>query len=362
MHALRAPKPRTTRLIAGFAAAALGAGCVVGLAAPTQAATVAGPANLSATPNPWSTGAVDVSWEQGKYYWELEQAGEDLVEYEYEVREAGSGDLVEGDQTLSQTVQVDGLEPGTAYTVEVASVVDGDASDWATAEVTTYDRYVGAPSDITIQGSLTVGSTLSVVESGGAWENGADVTYEWFGTLPDAQSSGPVIATGKTLPLTAAHLDMAIYVTATGTKQGVATVSLASAPNLTTRVTNPAPPVTTPTTPTTPAAPKALTAATPKISGKAKVGRTLTANPGHWTDGAKLSYQWKANGKPIKHATKRKLALTKALRGSRITVTVTGSLAGYETTSKASAKTPKVTAAGKAGSKSGKGKGGKGHH
>ena len=331
-----------------------GAGQVLRFATPAGA-----PANMTAAPDAYSTEAISVSWDQGKYSWERE----DRAEYVYALfKGEPSSTPVTSGATSDQVLYLDGLAPGTTYTVMVARTDGPLAGEPVTAEVTTYARYVGAPSAIAIQGSLTVGSTLNAVPTG-AWEDGADVTYEWFGTLPDAQSSGPVIATGPSLPLTQAHLGMAIYVVATGTKQGVATVSLASAPNLTTRVANPAPPVTT--TPTAPApapvVPKVLTAVTPKISGKAKVGQTLTAEPGSWTAGAKLTYQWEAGGKPIKNATKRTLEVTKSLAGERITVTVTGSLAGYSTTSRTSAATDKVGGAGAASSKPGKGdKGGKG--
>jgi hypothetical protein len=359
MHALRATKPRRTRLIAGLAAAALGAGTIAGLAAPAQAATDAAlvaPANLSATPDAWSTEAISVTWDEGHYSWELEEAGDQLVEYEYAVRDATSNDVVDSATTYDQTVWVDDLQPGTTYTVEVASVLEGGYSDWADVQVTTYPGYIGAPSAVAIQGSLTVGSTLSVATTG-AWEAGADVAYEWFGTLPDAQSSGPVIATGPVLPLTPAHLNMAIYVVVTGTKDGVARVERYSAPNLTTRVTNPAPPITTPTTPitpTTPAAPLVLTASTPSVDGKAKVGKTLTAKAGDWTDGARLTYQWLVDGKAIKGADGRRLEVTKALKGDRISVTVTGTLVGYATVSRTSKATTKVAGADKDADKPGK--------
>ncbi|MDR0504896.1 MAG: carboxypeptidase-like regulatory domain-containing protein, partial [Bifidobacteriaceae bacterium] len=67
----------------------------------------------------------------------------------------------------------------------------------------------------------------------------------------------------------------------------------------------------------------------PSISGKAKVGKTLTAKAGTWQTGVTKAYQWFANGKAIKGATKAKLKLTKKLSGKRITVKVTGSLSGY---------------------------------
>src|SRR5262245_25545472 len=135
MNASRPRTPRAGRLTAGLAAAALGASGIAGLAAPAQAApVVAAPANLSATPYEWSTDAVDISWEQGKHYWELEEAGDELVDYEYRVLDA-SDEVVDSDTTTSQTVWVDGLQPGATYTVEVASIGDEDYSDWAETEV-----------------------------------------------------------------------------------------------------------------------------------------------------------------------------------------------------------------------------------
>ena len=64
---------------------------------------------------------------------------------------------------------------------------------------------------------------------------------------------------------------------------------------------------------------------------------------GVWTRGTTLSYAWYANGKAIKHATAKRLTLTKAQKGKRITVKVTGKQAGYTTASKTSARTAKVT-------------------
>jgi len=298
------------------------------------------PAHLAATPDSMSTTALSASWDEGKYSWELEEGEDGLTQYAYTVR-TGEGGFVKSGTTYDQVVYVDGLQPGTTYTVEVTASNGLLVSEPATDEVTTLGRYVGAPSAIAIQGNLTVGSTLSVASTG-TWEAGADVTYEWYGTLPDAQSSGPVIATGPALPLTAAHLNMAIYVAVTGTKSGLATVSLVSAPNLTTRVANP-PVVTPPGTTTPPAAtPGKLTAPKPKITGQAKVGKTLAAKAGSWTSGTKLTYHWSANGKRIKGADKAKLKLAKSLKGKKISVEVTGTKPGYTTVTQESKQTGKV--------------------
>jgi len=85
-----------------------------------------------------------------------------------------------------------------------------------------------------------------------------------------------------------------------------------------------------------------LTTAKPRISGKPHVGRTLKARPGAWTSGTTFSYTWHANGKRIKGATTAKLRLTKAQKGKRVSVSVTGKKRGYTTVSKTSAKTRKI--------------------
>ena len=86
-----------------------------------------------------------------------------------------------------------------------------------------------------------------------------------------------------------------------------------------------------------------LSTSRPTIIGLTTVGRKLTAVAGVWTRGTTLGYAWYANGKAIKHATAKRLALTKAQTGKRITVKVTGRQAGYRTASKTSARTAKVS-------------------
>jgi heme-binding NEAT domain protein len=104
------------------------------------------------------------------------------------------------------------------------------------------------------------------------------------------------------------------------------------------------PPTTTPPTTTPPAAatPGKLTAPKPKITGQAKVGKTLAAKAGAWTKGTKLTYHWSANGKRIKGAVGAKLKLAKALKGKKISVEVTGTKGGYTTVTKESKQTGKV--------------------
>ncbi|MCW3157451.1 hypothetical protein [Micropruina sonneratiae] len=87
---------------------------------------------------------------------------------------------------------------------------------------------------------------------------------------------------------------------------------------------------------------KKLTAATPKISGTAKVGKTLTAKAGTWTSGAKLTYQWYRGSSKISGATKSTYKLTSASKGKNLKVKVTGKKAGYTTVTKTSAATATV--------------------
>ncbi|MDF1488877.1 hypothetical protein [Tessaracoccus caeni] len=91
---------------------------------------------------------------------------------------------------------------------------------------------------------------------------------------------------------------------------------------------------------------KKLTATpTPKISGTAQVGKTLTVKPDTWKpSGVKLSYQWLRDGKAIKGATKSTYKLTSSDKGKKISVKVKGSKSGYSSVTKTSSKTKAVKA------------------
>jgi len=83
----------------------------------------------------------------------------------------------------------------------------------------------------------------------------------------------------------------------------------------------------------------------PEISGTVRVGETLTATSGStWPGSVSLAYQWNRNGAPIAAATSSTYRLVSADSGARITVTVTGSVAGYAGKSITSAQTVSVAA------------------
>jgi hypothetical protein len=85
-----------------------------------------------------------------------------------------------------------------------------------------------------------------------------------------------------------------------------------------------------------------LASSRPTIVGSARVGEVLRARSGAWTAGARFSYAWFASGTRIRHQSTPRLTLTKAQKGKRIAVKVTGVKPGYTTVSRTSAQTPKV--------------------
>ncbi|HRI95749.1 MAG TPA: hypothetical protein PLZ93_09060, partial [Nocardioides sp.] len=80
-----------------------------------------------------------------------------------------------------------------------------------------------------------------------------------------------------------------------------------------------------------PPAPRAFTVSgKPSFSGKAKVGKRLTASLGSWSPTpATIRYTWLRNGKPIKGAGKATYKLTRKDRGKKVAVRVTGLRDGY---------------------------------
>ena len=84
----------------------------------------------------------------------------------------------------------------------------------------------------------------------------------------------------------------------------------------------------------------------PGISGTPQVGRTLTAVTGTWSPTPDvLGFQWFRSGTAITGATGNTYTLNAADYGKTITLKVTGSKAGYTTTTKTSTATTAVAAA-----------------
>lgn len=103
------------------------------------------------------------------------------------------------------------------------------------------------------------------------------------------------------------------------------------------------PPSATPTPTPAPPALKPLTSSVPTIAGTNKVGQTLTANPGVWTTGTALAYQWSRSDAAISGAVTAKFTLTAHDLGKSMKVVVSATGPGYTPASRASRSGTTVT-------------------
>ncbi|MFT4265124.1 MAG: hypothetical protein QM572_17205 [Nocardioides sp.] len=77
--------------------------------------------------------------------------------------------------------------------------------------------------------------------------------------------------------------------------------------------------------------PLALTTGTPTIGGTAKVGQTLTADPGTWSEGTAFAYQWQRDGVDIAGATSPTYTAVADDATKSLQVAVTGTLENHGT-------------------------------
>ncbi len=210
-----------------------------------------------------------------------------------------------GDAGATLKVTVTGTKPG--YTT--ASTTSAATGKVATATFTA----TPAPK---ITGTPKVDQTLTA--DPGTWGPApVTLTYQWYqGTKAIAG------ATKGTYTVQAGDAGATLKVTVTGTKPGYTTASTTSAA-------------------TGKVATATLTATpTPKITGTAKVGKTLTADPGTWGPApVTLTYQWYRGTSAISGATKQTYTAKSADKGADLRVRVRGSKAGYATVDKKSGAT-----------------------
>lgn len=228
-------------------------------------------------------------------------------------RTLGTGTVTSGVATVSTSAL-------TAGTHAITAVYGGDdsyagsTSDAVSVKVNA-NSFTSTPTP-KITGTAKIGSTLSVVT--GTWTPTPTLAYQWL-------LNGKTIAgkTNTTLAVASTYGGGTISVRVTGSKSGYTTVAKTSAAL---------------------SIPKAsfTKTRTPTISGKAKVGKKLTAKVGTWSPTATFTYQWLANGKTIKGATKSTLTLTSSLKGKKISVKVTGARVGYNSKALTSKRTAKV--------------------
>jgi hypothetical protein len=189
----------------------------------------------------------------------------------------------------------------------------------------------------TIAGTPKVGSSLTA--SAGAYPSGGTTTFQWLANgiaVPGATSAGYIPTSADAGKVLSVRVQVSGYGLRSGSGTSAATApvapadSPAPAPTTTSTPTTPMPPSTATPAPvptSAPAAPTALsfgTSGKPAVSGRAKVGTTLSVRRTGWSvDGAQVTYAWLADGKAIKKATKARLQLSRALVGKRISVRIT---------------------------------------
>jgi hypothetical protein len=170
----------------------------------------------------------------------------------------------------------------------------------------------------TISGTVRVGVTVSAVTS--AWTPVAtSSTFVW-------KRNGTAIAgaTGPTYEIAAADLGATLSFVQTGSALGYSATPIPSA--------------------STVAVVKGIfsTLPTPQVTGRAKIGLTLTASSALWQPAATLTYQWQRAGQNISGATSSTYVIQPIDGGSRIAVSVTASKTAYDSVTKVSNETAAV--------------------
>ncbi|MDR0285691.1 MAG: FG-GAP-like repeat-containing protein, partial [Propionibacteriaceae bacterium] len=170
---------------------------------------------------------------------------------------------------------------------------------------------------VAITGTAQVGNTVTASATG-VTPAGAALAYQWL-------RNGTAIAgaTASTYALAAADANTSLAAKVTATATGYSASAATSAAVLVASGT--------------------LTPATPTITGTTRSADTLTANPGTWTPaGVTFAYQWLRDGTTIAGATAKTYTLQAADVGKKLTVAVTGTLAGYTPRTMTSAATAVV--------------------
>jgi hypothetical protein len=156
-------------------------------------------------------------------------------------------------------------------------------------------------------GEAVVGNTLGV--KAGAWSDSPALSYQWY-----REGIAVAGATGSIYTLSKRDIGKLIQVAVKATKAGFQTTERISKVSASARAKGLF---------------AGITSNSAKITGTAKVGKTLKAKVVGVSPRFTAKYRWYANGKAIKGATKASLKLKKSLKGKKITVTATLSRANY---------------------------------
>ncbi len=174
---------------------------------------------------------------------------------------------------------------------------------------------VGKP---TIVGAALVGNTLTA--NSGEWAPATTTyTYKWF-EVHNLSDVPTIVSTTTSYVLTAADLGQIIVLRVYGAKDGYNNAAgISDAATVKVGVIS--------------------KTALPKITGTIKVGKTVKAAATGWASGVTFAYQWLLDGKAIPKATSATYKVLAKQKGHKLSLTVTGSKAGYSSISKTSTAT-----------------------
>ena len=251
-------------------------------APPTITGTPQVGVQLSATTGTWSTGATYT------YQWRSSQGA---------IAGATGSTFTPSAAELGEPLQVTVTATRDGYTTEQTS-----SSTTPAVQPGSFDIQQGP----TITGDAQVDQTL--VAAAGSWSPDATPSFQW---LVDGAPVAGATASSYTPGADDVRKQVAVQITLSQPGyQPVTEVSTAT-PNVvpgTFRNTRDA-----------------------AVNGTAKVGQTLTADPGGWSPDPSLSWQWTADGTPIAGATGSSFTLSPTELGKRLAVTVTARRPGYLT-------------------------------
>ncbi|MHA7295299.1 S8 family serine peptidase, partial [Arthrobacter sp. HLT1-21] len=212
-----------------------------------------------------------------------------------------------GDTGAKLSVRVTGTKPGykTATRTSPQTAAVTSPADGVVARVPT------------IQGTPQVGKTLTATPGG--WQPAPlQLTYQWL------RNGSPIAgATALSYTPVAADLNRTLKVRVTGSGTSVPSTERTSAA-------------------TAAVVPGVLQLTRPVMGGVAAVGSSLVAQPGVWSPGTTLSFQWLRNGTAISGATAPAYRPTGADIATRLSVKTTGTRSGYATATTTSAQTQPV--------------------
>lgn len=269
------------------------------------------PTGLTATTSEWDADTLAATWTAPTGGGGVDP---ETLDYLLSLQDEAGGEPITA-KTFATDHEFDRLLPGHTYTLTVSATNGAFTSAPATATYVAPAK-LAAPSKVAVAGKVAVGNRVSVATTG-SWPAGTVRTYEW------RNNAGTVLSRSSTYIVSPTQASRRLRVSVTGTLAGFTSATVTSAYSVQVALGT-------------------LVSPTPRITGTAKVGSTLTATPGTWTSGTRLTYRWTANGSTIRGATGRSYKPTRAVAGKRIRVVVTGTKTGYRTVAKTSATTAAV--------------------